>query len=559
MNLKRIMESMACFAIGGTVRYLWLHTYRLHLGGFQSLQPSRALPWGTRAHIFGDTAKAKLCYFTGKGGRRMRIKLSSLALAFAVVSSAWTGAGTSAPKAPASSSKAEDLYKAGSFNEAYEAARQVFTEQPDNVAALEIACRASLAAGEPVAASKALKLLVKKRGTLADYLLLMTACEMAGMREAYQEAALAAESAKEATPRQLYELAWVRGDVDGRLAILRRIAAEFPSAPAGIGPEIAFWEARKGLALRTSAPAIPAEGATLDLTTIWDLEWVKSKNSAGDDLLLLFDAASRMTVLSKDTAERMKLPVIQASFPSPGAYPEEPAPLYTVIDRLDFGPWKVENIPALVVQDEVRLLTFREGRVALKGILGMDLLRGLQVRFDRQKNKLRLFPGDAESRLLLDGDPAGWSEEPAFSTHDQVLVKSTAGQKKSLGILATGAGPVLIATSFIPGTGLKPESKKILDLVPHALFDAHRSKETKLGWLQECLPLVGQVRTIPGMSEIAFGTARFQVKDLPCFPKDLGGDVPIGIVIGKDISDFYALAFDLPHRKMYVKKVLFGK
>ncbi len=101
----------------------------------------------------------------------------------------------------------------------------------------------------------------------------------------------------------------------------------------------------------------------------------------------------------------------------------------------------------------------------------MDLLKGLKIRFDRQKNQLRLFPPDAPLSLLLDGDESSWDSYSAFSVHDQVLIESAVGKNRNvMALMATGAGNVLVTPIGLQNSGLTPSSRKIINLTPTALF-----------------------------------------------------------------------------------------
>ena len=80
-----------------------------------------------------------------------------------------------------------------------------------------------------------------------------------------------------------------------------------------------------------------------------------------------------------------------------------------------------------------------------------------------------------------------------------------------------------------------------------------------MGWLNEALPLTGEVRTVPVGAVITFGSVSWDAPYLKLYPKRLGSDdLPIGLVIGRKITDHYCLAFDFKSGKMYAKKVLFN-
>lgn len=480
--------------------------------------------------------------------------------------------------APASNpaEKGWAAYKAGDLNAAMTEARAALKTSPGDAQVLELFGRCSLALAEPSSAVGALNMLCSKRGTQSDYALLAAACEMAARPAEAQQALLKAETAKEPTAEGLYALAYRKGDAAGRIALLKRIAAEYASTAPGLAPEIALWEGKGDSKFRQMAP-LPATGATIPLKTLYELEWVVAKTSDGEDIWLMVDTAARETVLSKETAERMKLAVAPASLPV-SAYPQPKEVGVALVDKLDLGGVQVANIPALVVPDPAGTLKFREGRAGLKGVLGMDLLRGLKVRIDRQKNELRLYPKDAPLASLLDGDPSAWKDSPAFPCHDQVLVKSALGTRTSaLGLLATGCSLVLVPEATVAGTGLKPDSKNIVDLSPAGELQLDqvgnvsslgssgghssvgRTRKQVLGWLDQALPMVGKVRTVPKASDVGFGGGRFQINDIPIYPQAVGDPVPTTVVVGKKITDFFALALDLPSGKVYFKQVLFAK
>lgn len=461
-------------------------------------------------------------------------------------------------------------FKEGSYADSMAAALVAARSTPGDPEALELWARSAMAAGEPGKAIPALNQLVARRGTARDLRLLALAQAMTGDAAASRATLLKAEEGKDPTPTDLYDLSWERDDTIGRLALLKRSAAAFPTEAPLLASEIAYWEARSPGALRALAAPLPAEGASVKLKTLYDGEWAVA-SLGGEEIWLLVDTAARQTVLSREVAERLKLSVVQAAHPLPGAFPQEPAPAYTCLDSLDLGPVKFLRVPALVVDDSARILRYREGRNVLKGILGMDLLRGMKVRFDRQKNVLRLLPAGASLAALLDGDRTGWGEYRAFPVHDQVFVDSLLGQKNGLlGLLATGCTYVLARETALPGTGLRADSKLLVNLsftnfvtpaspVGEAAAGNSIARPILLGWLEECLPPVGTVRTVPKEGIVGFGPAKGVISDLPLFPASLGAEVPAQVVIGKKLTDFYAIALDLPAGKMYLKQVLFAR
>ena len=495
-----------------------------------------------------------------------------LALTSALLSiGAWTQQPAQQPAAAQKLlDKAWSDFQSADYMPSLRAAMEIRRNAPNDLSAAELWARASLASGEPSSAIGALKVLASQRGTIDDYRMLALALSLAGRAKEAADALASAEQAKASGPQSLYALSWLKPDAAGRLALIKRVAQEFPSAAAALAPEIAFWEARSGALLRSPAQPLPAGGIQVKLKTLYDMEWAVCTTSSGEELWLMIDTSSRQTVLSKDTADRLKLPVVQAAFPVAGAYVQEPAPAYTFLDSLDIGPYKVQNVPALVVEDPQGVLNYREGRNVLKGILGMDLLRGLKVRFDRQKDILTLLPPDAPLEALLDGKPSEWKDFPAFVAYDQVFVHSVLGSKNPvLGLLDTGCLFVMAYEQAIPGSGLVADSKNshnlnyenfVMPIV--APVGEHAAGMTQirpqvLGWIDECLLPAGAVRTVPKDAQIGFGPAKFSLRDLPLYPRPLGSDIPAPVVIGRKITDFYAIALDLNAGKMYVKQVLF--
>lgn len=485
--------------------------------------------------------------------------------------------GFAAAARPASdSSPASDLsagwtaFAEGNFPAAIEAARAALKGVPDDPDALLLWGRAALSSGDLQTGTGALRRLTGKRGTMEDHRLLAMAYRMAG-REVEARAELdRAEKAPGATVEALYALAWETEGASPRAALLRRLQKEFPAQAPRIGEEAAAWEALGPRSLnRRLSPS--SDAAEVPLKTLYDLEWAVARVPSGEEIWLLVDTACPRTVLSRETAERLGLNTVPASRPLPGAYPGSPPPVVTVLQRLELGPLSVENVVAVVVDDSPGLLRFREGRTVLKGILGMDLLRGLKVRLDRQKNRLRLLPASAPLERFLEGDPASWSAYPAYDVHGQVFVPTALGAKsKVLGLLATGCSYVLASEAALPGTGLKADSKRVLSLAPTSFFHMpdqsvgtsyaamDRVRRGSLGWIEACLPSVGNVRTVPKDARVGFGPATGVLTDLLVYPGGLGAEIPAAAVVGKKLTDFYAIALDLPAGKMYLKRVLFA-
>ena len=336
------------------------------------------------------------------------------------------------------------------------------------------------------------------------------------------------------------------------------------------GAEAAFWEKRGATVLRQAA-APPPGGVEVPLKTLYDLEWAVVRSGSGEEIWLLFDTACRETVLSDETAKKLGLETVTGALPPAGAYAEESAHSYAVVDSLDLGGYKVANVPVLVCEAPTGLLKYREGRVVCKGILGMDLLEGLQATFDRKKNVLRLLPPDAPRSTLLEGKPEEWTELPAFDVDGQVMVPASLGdQPNTLALLSTGCTLTLASGPALEPTGLKVDGRKTVTLGPGASYylpgqavgtamsRMDRVQGFPLGWMDVCLPPPGTVRVVPKTSPVGFGTAVFQAPDLPVYPRALGGSVPASLVVGKQITDFYTIALDLPHGRMFTKKVLFN-
>jgi hypothetical protein len=455
---------------------------------------------------------------------------------------------------------------------AIDAARAALKTSPGHPEALLLWGRSSLSAGDLQTGTGALRMLAGKRGTLDDLRLQALAHSMAGRWSDARAALDQAEKAPGATAEGLYALSWLTEEASRRGALLRRVEREFPAEAKGVSEEAAYWESKGPRLLNRVASPLPAEGAEVPLRTLYDLEWAAAKTSSGEEIWLLVDTACPRTVLSRETAERMGLGVVPASRPLPGAFAGAPAPAYTTLDRLDLGPVTLENVVAIVVDDSPGLLRFREGRTVLKGILGMDLLRGCKVRFDRQKNVLRLFSASIPVDRLLDGDPASWTAYPAFDVHGQVFVPTALGSKTEvLGLLSTGCTHVLATEAALPGTGLQASSRNAFSLAPSSFFgmpdraagtsiaSVERVRHGSLGWMEECLAAVGNVRTVPKDAKVGFGPAVGILTDLPLYPAPLGAEVPASTVVGKKLTDFYAIALDLPGGKMYLRRVLFAK
>jgi tetratricopeptide (TPR) repeat protein len=478
-----------------------------------------------------------------------------------------------APKKTASAlEKGWTAYKAADYKAALDAARTAQKEEPGNPSVLELWGRTNLAMGQPRMALGALNILCRKRGTVQDYRLLALADTMAGRAKPAAAALAKAETAKDPTPEALYALAWDKPTAQGRLGLLQKIAKNFPEASSALKGEIAFWKTRASIALRKPEKPLPPDGVDAKLKTLYNMEWLVCSTGSGQEIWMMVDTAARQTIISKETAEKLRLTVVQGAYPPAGAYPGESAHSYAVLDALDLGGYKIANVPVLVVDDQPATLKYREGRNVLKGILGMDLLAGLKVRFDRHHNVFRILPGDAPIEKLLGGKADDWHELPAFSVYNQVFVPSSLGSKdKVVALFDTGCSLVLAQADALPGSGLAADSRKTTSLAPRANFNIpeqsvgtalskmDRMRPQVLGWLEECLPMVGTVRTIPNDADVGFGPNKFKFKDLPVYPGALGGDVPAALVLGRKVTDFFAVALDLSSGKLYFKQVLFAK
>ena len=476
--------------------------------------------------------------------------------------------------------KGRAAFDGGDYLSALEISKEASKLDRTNPDALELYGRAHLAVGDPGTAKGALQFLTSKRGTTGDYILLALAKSMAGDSKGAAKTLKKAEAAKGFTAEDLYALAWQKPDGAGRLEMLKMTAAELPPSAGSLAPEIAFWEGRKGIQLRKPDAAPGAGGVTIKLKTLYNLEWVSCRAGENKEVYLLLDTASRITLLPRITVEKLGLTTVKSLFKVPGAYPQEAPPEYGIIDALDFGGYRITNVPFQVVEDEPGTLKYREGTQVLKGILGMDLLRGLQVNFDRKKNELRLYPAGTPLPTLLASDPKEWIEIPAFSVYDQMFVKSSLGEKKTiLSLMATGCTLVMVTESQLPGTGLNADSKNLIglfstgcllmsptntasqtnDIGRNSFQEMERLRSLVLGWLDEALPMAGTVRSVNGAADVGLGGGTFQIQSLPIYPNPVGGDFEAAMVIGRKITDYYTMAWDLNSGKLYIKQVLFTK
>ncbi len=476
--------------------------------------------------------------------------------------------------------KGREAFDGGDYLSAVEISKDASKLDRTNPDALELFGLAHLAVGDPGTAKGALQFLTAKRGTARDFILLALAKSMAGDTKGAERTLKKAEAAKGFTAEDLYALAWQKPDGAGRLEMLKRTAAELPPSAGSLAPEIAFWEGRKNIQLRKPDGALGAGGATLKMKTLYGLEWVSCR--AGDDkeVYLLVDTASRITLLPRVTVEKLGLTTVKSLFKVPGAYPQEDPPEYGIIDALDFGGYRITNVPFQVVEDESGTLKYREGRQVLKGILGMDLLRNLQVNFDRKENELRLYPAGTPLPTLLASEPKEWIEIPAFSVYDQMYIKSGLGEKRTvLSLVATGCTLVMVTEGQLSGSGLKTDSKNLIDLTPsgrllmsptntasqtsdigrNTFQEMSRLRSLVLGWLDEALPMVGTVRSVNGSADVGLGGGTFQIQSLPIYPNPVGGEFEAALVMGRKITDYYAMAWDLDSGKLYIKQVLFTK
>ncbi len=475
-----------------------------------------------------------------------------------------------AKKAASSLEKGWNAYKSADYSAALDAARTAQREDPGNPSVLELWGRTNLAMGQPRMALGALNILCRKRGTVQDYRLLALADTMAGRAKPAAAALQKAEAGKDPTPEGLYALAWDKPTAKGRLALLEKIAKDFPKASPALKAEIDFWKGHAGATLREPAKALPDGGVEIKLKTLFNMEWVVCKTGSGKEIWLMVDTAARHTVVSQATAKTLGLQPVQAAYKVPGAYPEEPAPRYSLLDTLDLGSYKISNVPVTIVKDEAGTLNVRAGRNVLKGILGMDILKGLKIRFNRHKNVLSLFPASAPMSLLMDGKADKWHEVPAYLVYGQILVPSSLGNKhKLLALFDTGCSFVLAQADALNGSGVQATSRTMIDLsagpqevIPDEMGGSAKDKRDLmrsqiLGWLEEVLPMVGATRTVPKDTDVTLGNMTFKIRDLPVYPQPLGGEVPISVVVGRKITDFFAVAMDLSTGKLYIKQVLF--
>ena len=465
-------------------------------------------------------------------------------------------------------------YHNGNYKKALSSAIEARKANPKDPGVAEAWGRINLAMGRPATAIGALNILCRERGTAADYRLLALANNMLGRTGAAAAALKKMGAAQDVTAEDLYAIARSADDAPSCLAALKRMAADFPETSTAVAPEIAFWSSKGTARLRAPSRAAGPKGIELHMKTLYNLEWLVSKTADNKDLWLLIDTAARQTVISTETAEHLGLKdITQAAFPLPGSYEGEPAHRYTLLKSLDIGGYEIDNVPALVVKDAAGLLRFREGRVVPKGILGMDLLGKFNFRFDRTKMTLTLFPRSVTGDALKGETGGDWKERPAFLANDQIVTPSSLGEKNPLlAVVDTGSTFVMAATGVVKGTGLRSTSRNRVNLTPSANFimpegsigtpmaQISRLQSYIMGWMNEALPLTGEVRTIPRGAVVGFAGKGFNITYLPLYPKTLGSsDLPVGLYIGRKITDFYTLAFDFKRGKMYAKQVLFKK
>jgi tetratricopeptide (TPR) repeat protein len=320
----------------------------------------------------------------------------------------------------------------------------------------------------------------------------------------------------ELTEGTLVLQAKAEGDPSARVAVLKQLVAKRPEDRVLLGQ----LELAEALLARTKdMPQAPAgDLGSTKVKEIYREPSVRLTINGKEDWLAL-DTGSESILLNGDTAKRLKLPVLAETEYVGWGYRGPRKSRYVFVDRLDVAGRILRGTPAIVNQRDSQFRTNKAG------YLSLGPFRDVVVRYDRREGVFSLHPSGTDPAVVLGGAPTFL---PVLWSRDLPLVPvMVQGRGPFPFLLDTGAAYTLLDTKNAEVLGIRVNTAKYGKLRAEGISGSFTSN-------------IAEQVTL-GVANTRYDRPLIFVTDVPQhFP------IPVFGILGRDILNDYALAFDGP-------------
>jgi|WetSurMetagenome_2_1015567.scaffolds.fasta_scaffold01903_9 predicted aspartyl protease len=301
-----------------------------------------------------------------------------------------------------------------------------------------------------------------------------------------------------------------------RVAIQSRLLKEHPD-DEGLKGQLALALALAG---RLQGPIEAASGAlgTARVKEIYREPSVLLSLNGREDWLAL-DTGSESILLNVDTAKRLRLPVLAETEYLGWGDRGARKTAYVFVDRLEVAGRTLRGVAALLNRRDSEFSTNKAG------YLSLGPFRDVTVRYDRRQGVFSLHPSGTDPSSLFRGQT---QTLPILWARDLPLVPvMVAGRGPFPFLLDTGAIYTLLDTQHAAALGIRANTGKYGKLRAEGMSGAFTSN-------------VAEQVTL-GLGRTRYDRPAILVTDVP--QRFL---VPVFGILGRDILNDYAMAFDGP-------------
>lgn len=303
---------------------------------------------------------------------------------------------------------------------------------------------------------------------------------------------------------------------EDRIAVLSLLLKEHPD-DAGLKGQLALARA---LAPRLPGP-MEASSGVLGTTRVREIYREPSVllSLNGRENWLALDTGSESILLNVDTAKRLKLPVLAETEYMGWGYKGARKTAYVFVDRLEVAGRTLRGVAALLNRRDTEFSTNKAG------YLSLGPFRDVMVRYDRRRGVFSLHPSGTEPSSLFRGKsevlPILWARDLPLVP---VMVQ---GRGPFPFLLDTGAAFTLLDAQHVEALGIRVNTGKYGKLRAEGMSGSFNSN-------------VAEQVTL-GLGSVRYDRPAIFVTDVP--QRFL---VPVYGILGRDILNDYAIAFDGP-------------
>jgi predicted aspartyl protease len=303
---------------------------------------------------------------------------------------------------------------------------------------------------------------------------------------------------------------------EDRIAVLSRLVKVRPE-DEGLKGQLALARA---LAPRLPGPVEVASGGlgTTRVREIYREPSVLLRLNGKEDWLAL-DTGSETILLNVDTAKHLKLPVLAETEYMGWGYRGARKTAYVFVDRLEVAGRTLRGVAALLNRRDTEFSTNKAG------YLSLGPFRDVTVRYDRRRGTFSLHPSGTAAASLFQG---ATQSLPILWARDLPLVPvMVQGRGPFPFLLDTGATYTLLDAQHVEVLGIRVNTGKYGHMRAEGMSGAFTSN-------------VAEQVTL-GLGSIRYDRPAIFVTDVP--QRFL---VPVYGILGRDILNDYAMAFDGP-------------